>query len=202
MTPGTATVSWRRTAQHAKSLPLRVLACATFELDALPAAYRYVHVRRFPRAFLVLPDCPGRGLGGIVLLPSEVRMDESPAEHEPRFEILLIEDDDEYRAVVRDILEEEGYRVVTAVNGRDAMTHLQGTRRPDLILTDLWMPAMDGWAVVAAVRERPHLAGVPVVVTSGSGDRAPPPCAAYLAKPVGMARLLETIAACLARRAA
>jgi CheY-like chemotaxis protein len=115
-------------------------------------------------------------------------------------EILLIEDDDDYRDVVRDVLEEEGYRVATASNGRDALERLRTQPPPDLILTDLWMPRMDGWAFVAAVKELSDLAPIPMVVTSGSGDGAHPPCAAYLPKPVSLALLLHTLAACLAAR--
>jgi CheY-like chemotaxis protein len=113
------------------------------------------------------------------------------------FEILLIEDDDDYRDVVRELLEEEGYRVATARNGHHALEQLRSVPPPDLILTDLWMPVMDGWAFVAAVKELSTLARIPVVVSSGGGDRIPPPCEAYLHKPITRALLLQTLAACL-----
>jgi CheY-like chemotaxis protein len=114
-------------------------------------------------------------------------------------ELLVIEDDEDCRAVVREILEEEGYRVRAVANGHDALARLHAGPRPDLILTDLCMPVMDGWAVVAAMAALPDLAETPVVVMSASGKREAPACAAYLQKPIPWDRLLTTIADCLPR---
>jgi CheY-like chemotaxis protein len=119
--------------------------------------------------------------------------------------LLVVEDDADHRAIVQDILEDEGYRVDTAVHGQDALARLTSMvgGLPDLILLDMLMPVMDGWAFMAALKERPLLARIPVLVTSCGGDRvlsSAPVAAGYLAKPLDRSRLLETICGCLWRR--
>src|ERR1700733_15191359 len=130
--------------------------------------------------------------------------DPSPSQAVPRA-LLVVEDDPDHREIVRDILEEEGYRVDTAIHGQDALTRLASMSGalPDLILLDMLMPVMDGWAFMAALKERPALSAIPVLVTSCGGDRvlsAAPVAAGYLAKPLDRSRLLETIGWCLWRR--
>ncbi len=90
-----------------------------------------------------------------------------------------------------------------AVNGRVALDRLLRDPLPDLMLVDLLMPVMDGWQLVAELKARPALAAIPVVMMSGAGDRvlvSAPVSAGYLVKPLDAARLLETLAVCVARR--
>ena len=67
------------------------------------------------------------------------------------------------------LLDEAGYRVVTAGNGRQAL-ELAGSERPDLVLLDWMMPVMDGAAALASFRRDPALARIPVVVMSGAAE--------------------------------
>ncbi len=116
--------------------------------------------------------------------------------------ILLVEDDQDHLDVAREILEDEGYVVESAVDGPEALDKLQDGPRPDLAVIDLHLPRMDGWQLVAAMRESPRLAEIPVVVMTGAGEHAltsAPVSAGYLAKPLSRARLLETVAVVLAR---
>jgi CheY-like chemotaxis protein len=104
---------------------------------------------------------------------------------------------------VRDLLEMEGYHVRTAGNGRDALETLRAGPSPQLILLDLRMPQMDGWAFMAELKARPALATIPVVVTSQWGPHvlnAAPVAAGYLDKPLDRGRLLQTIEHCLSLR--
>ena len=116
--------------------------------------------------------------------------------------VLVVDDDVDHSAAIRDILEDEGYRVRAAANGRVALEGLLEGALPDLILLDMMMPVMDGWAFAAELKSRPALATIPVVAISVGGDpvlyRAPV-CAGYLSKPFGALRLVETVARCLAR---
>jgi CheY-like chemotaxis protein len=118
--------------------------------------------------------------------------------------LLVVEDDEDHRATLCEILEEEGYCTETAGNGRDALERLSGAGSlPDLILVDMLMPVMDGWALMAELKKHPVLATIPVLAISGGGDRvlsSAPVAAGYLVKPLSRSRLLETISCCLLRR--
>ena len=77
--------------------------------------------------------------------------------------ILLVEDDAEVRAALRGVLEDDGWDVAEAGNGREALA-LAETRRPEVVLLDLNMPVMDGFDFLAELRRIPGCAEVPVVV--------------------------------------
>lgn len=84
--------------------------------------------------------------------------------------ILLVEDDDDMREDLAFLLENRGYRVVTAENGQAALAVLASNERPCLILLDLMMPVMNGWELRAELMANPELANIPVVVVSGIAD--------------------------------
>jgi CheY-like chemotaxis protein len=79
--------------------------------------------------------------------------------------IAIIEDDPVLRHLLREVLELEGYRVMTASNGRQALRQLAHTT-PDLIITDIYMPEQDGIEVIMALRRQP---GDPKIIAI-SGD--------------------------------
>lgn len=81
--------------------------------------------------------------------------------------ILLIDDDPAIRQMMKDVLELNGYKVFTAVDGKDGITKLQQIdKTPCLILLDLMMPGMNGWGFLDFQRGHPDFASVPVVVCS------------------------------------
>jgi CheY-like chemotaxis protein len=82
--------------------------------------------------------------------------------------ILVVEDGEVERELMRLALEREGYRVVTAEDGACGF-ELALAERPDLIITDFWMPAADGVDLVRRVRSTPALSATPIVVTTGFG---------------------------------
>jgi chemosensory pili system protein ChpA (sensor histidine kinase/response regulator) len=82
--------------------------------------------------------------------------------------VLVVEDDDDIREVIEQVLVSEGYRVELAKDGLDALDKLQGRPQPCVILLDMMMPNMDGEAFLSALRARPAFATVPVVVISGN----------------------------------
>jgi len=85
------------------------------------------------------------------------------AESDGGCRVLLVEDDEETRDMMREMLHREGWSVEEAANGRLALECLQGTG-PDLILLDLMMPEMDGFEFARRLRERPEWRDIPVVV--------------------------------------
>jgi CheY-like chemotaxis protein len=119
--------------------------------------------------------------------------------------VLVVDDDADYRAIVRDILERDRYFVVEAPDGRDALEILRSGAAPAirLILLDLAMPTMSGWQLVDVLRGDPALSSLPVLVTSGiplhgdaSGIGATIPS---LRKPIDEEHLLSAVSAALAR---
>ena len=82
--------------------------------------------------------------------------------------ILVVEDDDVERELVRMTLEREGHRVMVADNGARGF-ELALEERPDLIVTDVWMPTADGVYLIRRVRSTPELASTPILVTTGFG---------------------------------
>src|ERR1043165_8287365 len=85
-----------------------------------------------------------------------------------RNHILIVEDDADLRDSLAEILTEAGYCVDCAINGLQALRHLQAVAAPQLILMDLWMPVMDGWVFRALLKQDPALAQIPVVVISAT----------------------------------
>lgn len=79
--------------------------------------------------------------------------------------ILIVEDDDDTRRMLGDMLLEQGWTVVEAVNGREALATLP-THPPDLIVLDLMMPEMDGFAFMEALRQQEAFRSVPVIVAT------------------------------------
>jgi len=81
--------------------------------------------------------------------------------------VLVVDDDRDIRDVLTDALEAEGYRVVTAADGQEALDWLRkGAARPCVILLDLMMPRLDGMQFRTETLNDPELAVIPVVVLS------------------------------------
>ena len=82
--------------------------------------------------------------------------------------ILVVEDDEVGRELMRMALERDGYEVVTAEDGERGF-ELALSERPDLIVTDVAMPLADGVQLVRRVRSAPEVASTPILVTTGFG---------------------------------
>lgn len=113
--------------------------------------------------------------------------------------ILVVEDDKGIRDSIEELLQMEDYQVVTAGNGKEALDILNGGLRPGLILLDLMMPVMDGFAFRQAQRAIPELADIPIVVMSADGNVLSKKTAIgardYIKKPLDIEDLLQRIAA-------
>jgi CheY-like chemotaxis protein len=109
--------------------------------------------------------------------------------------ILLVEDDADIRKDLARLLEYEGYAVVSAADGADALAWLRGSVRPCLIILDLMMPVMDGWQLRREMLKDSELATIPVIVLTGAGDIPAPSLAAaeYISKPFKLLTLLELV---------
>lgn len=101
--------------------------------------------------------------------------------------ILLVEDDEDVRDMLKVTLESSGHAVDVARNGEEALLAIE-RQRPCLVILDLVMPVLDGWGVLARMTE--HQLDVPVCVISAFGDRAPDEAVATLCKPFDTNELL------------
>jgi DNA-binding response OmpR family regulator len=109
--------------------------------------------------------------------------------------VLIVEDDEDLRDMMAQMLTIEGFAAATAANGREALDYLHGTTKPHVILLDLMMPVMDGWEFRRRQQADPELARVPVIVLSALDPvrASPVGAAAFLKKPLDFDRLLELV---------
>ena len=103
-----------------------------------------------------------------------------------------LEDDDDIRETLAELLQLEGYRVKTANNGQAALSIL-AHRSPCIMLLDLMMPVMSGWEVAAEMSARPNIA-VPYCVVSATVEAAPAASTCVLRKPIDCDKLLRIVA--------
>lgn len=106
--------------------------------------------------------------------------------------ILVVDDEVHSRETLRDVLEDEGYTVMTARNGVEALAQVM-LHKPSLVILDLLMPGMGGNALYEEMQKSPELAKVPVLVTTSDPSRAPRGVPT-LAKPLTLDRLLSLVA--------
>lgn len=113
----------------------------------------------------------------------------------PSTPVLVVDDDPDIREAVQDILSFEGYEVVQADNGREALELLnrQPPLRPCIILLDLMMPVMDGEEFVSHLQRQPELAALPVILVTASGRGMFPGVKAIIKKPFEMDELLAAV---------
>jgi two-component system, cell cycle response regulator DivK len=112
--------------------------------------------------------------------------------------ILLIEDHEDNRRIVRDLLTPAGYEVVEALTGEDGVS-MADTHRPDLILMDIQLPGLDGYEATRRIKANPALRAIPIIAVTSyalSGDDVKAReagCDAYVTKPFSPRALLAKI---------
>ncbi len=102
---------------------------------------------------------------------------------ERRRTVLVVDDDEAIRECLAESLESWGYEVAVAADGQDAVDALLEGLEPDLVVLDLVMPNMDGWAVLKWLRADRDHADRPVLVTSATVSAPPIGASAWLQKP-------------------
>ncbi len=112
--------------------------------------------------------------------------------------VLLVEDTEDSRMMMRRLLELSGYRVSEAVNGLDAVKAAE-REMPDIILMDLSLPIIDGLAATRRIRQLPDLASVPIIAVSAHdtaefhAEALAAGCDAYITKPIDYTELEDLI---------
>ena len=119
--------------------------------------------------------------------------------------ILVVEDFEDNRFMMRRLLEMSGYRVVEAVNGEQAVEAAE-RERPDLILMDLSLPKLDGLAATRRIRQQNGAARVPIVAVSARdttdfhADALAAGCNEYVTKPIDFDQLEELLTRLLGKK--
>jgi len=114
--------------------------------------------------------------------------------------ILVVEDQEDNRQILRDLLTNGGFDMIEAENGRDAITAAEANR-PDLILMDIQLPLLDGYEATRRIKSNPDLKSIPIIVVtsyalSGDEEKARSAgCDDYVAKPYSPRQLLAKIRA-------
>lgn len=142
------------------------------------------------------PAAPGGSTPSRASAVDDPRSARSATGGRERAAVLIVDDDPDVREVLAILLSDEGYRVATACNGREALSYLAHEEAPALILLDIMMPVMDGYAFRVTQLEHPALAAIPVVVLS-AGEKSERVTemrpAAFLKKPFNIEALLELV---------
>jgi DNA-binding response OmpR family regulator len=107
--------------------------------------------------------------------------------------VLVIEDEQDLREMIRDALEMSGYAVVTAEDGQDALDKISGIDNLCLVILDLLMPVMNGWDFFEKMRQRAEHASVPVVVHTSAPSEAPVGVTRVIQKPMAFDRLVSVV---------
>ena len=109
--------------------------------------------------------------------------------------ILIIEDERVIAEILSAVLEDEGYTVHVADNGKEGIATLKSTH-PDLVLCDLMMPIADGRAVARAMAADPTTRSIPLIIMSAGGNPPTDPNIrynAFLRKPFDLNQLIDTV---------
>jgi two-component system cell cycle response regulator DivK len=112
--------------------------------------------------------------------------------------VLVVEDTEDNRQIIRDLLTSAGYEMIEAVNGEQGVA-MAAEHRPDLILMDIQLPVLDGYEATRRIKANPALRHIPVIAVTSyalSGDEEKTReagCDAYVAKPFSPRLLLAKL---------
>ncbi len=106
--------------------------------------------------------------------------------------VLVVDDELDIREAVSEVLADEGFEVVSASDGADALKKARDMH-PSVVLLDLMMPHMNGWEFFAARRRDPELSAIPVIVLSALGEVSGLDAAGYIEKPFDVCQLVSVV---------
>jgi CheY-like chemotaxis protein len=107
--------------------------------------------------------------------------------------VLIVEDEPDIRESLREVLEDEGYAVAVAANGKEGLAQLARLPKPCAVVLDIIMPVMSGNELYNAMQADPALAAIPVLVSTSDPTRAPSGVL-IMKKPIDVDRFLDAVA--------
>ena len=113
--------------------------------------------------------------------------------------ILVVEDDADACEALAQLLQDEGYGVASARNGREALEQLKSADLPSVIILDLLMPVMDGWQFREEQKRNAAISSIPVIVLTALRPSPDFDAEAFFHKPVEIPHLLDVVRRCCAR---
>jgi len=158
---------------------------------------------------ITVSSIPGSGSTFVIRLPADVqkeapkvvatpshKLTKSPFPTEEKPKVLLIDDDQEIRKIIGEVLAISGYETIQAASGQQGLDLAKKTR-PDVILLDVMMPGMDGWTVLTKLQNDSTLTDIPVIMLSAVNDADMAlslGAATVILKPIDAERLTAEIA--------
>ena len=136
--------------------------------------------------------------------PGQSESADSRSSQEARASVLLVEDTEDNRFMMRRLLEMSGYRVAEATDGVEAVRTAE-YERPEIILMDLSLPIIDGLAATRRIRQLPELGNIPIIAVSAHdtadfhAEALAAGCDAYVTKPIDYSELEDLITRLLAK---
>ena len=111
--------------------------------------------------------------------------------------VMIVDDEEDIRISVRQILEISGFEVIPAESGTDCLHKLEHTL-PDLVILDIMMPGMNGWDVAAKIKQNPQWQRIPIVFLTAKGDEMSMGMGglaseAYIVKPFDILTLKDSV---------
>jgi DNA-binding response OmpR family regulator len=111
--------------------------------------------------------------------------------------VMVVDDEEDIRLTVGQILEVSGYEVIPAETGQDCLEKME-RERPDLVILDIMMPGMSGWDVAARIKENDDWSHIPIVFLTAKGDDMSVGMGGlasveYIVKPFDVIKLKESI---------
>jgi CheY-like chemotaxis protein len=134
-----------------------------------------------------------------------LQVKEMSTQREMPLRVLLVEDTEDNRFMMRTLLEMSGYRVAEATNGAEAVRTAEH-EKPEIILMDLSLPLVDGLAATRRIRELPDLRNVPIIAVSAHdtadfhAEALAAGCDAYITKPIDFTELEDLITRLVSRQ--
>jgi signal transduction histidine kinase/DNA-binding response OmpR family regulator len=153
---------------------------------------------------ITLTSAPGAGSTFTLRVPARVKPARSPyaiveKEHEPapapKGRVLVIDDDETVHGVLTNMLTREGYSTRIARNGKEGL-RVAREYHPDIVILDILMPGMDGWAVLSQLKATPGMADVPIILLTMLENKEMGfalGAAEYLTKPIDPGKLLPVL---------